>query len=545
VTLSNPPLSRLHRAALTLIIATGLGLRLAWPETTVFCEDQVEACALAEDIAHGHWQTAGLINSGGFRNPPGFVYLLAAVWRLSSEPVSLVIFIAAANVLAVMFSAWLIRRWFSGTAAWWGTAFLAAGPWAIQYSRWIWAQDLMFPAAVVVYWFLWRWTSLGKRWSATGVVLALALLMQIHLIGIVLTVALALLLIWRRRKLPLWPLAVGLVIAVASILPYLFDGHLAAPNERRFGYEHFWRVVPAAAMSVSGLHWQLEFRDGYAAFAASLGWRRWPYELFMVVPVIVLAVAVVMGLGQVWRQRRAGPIAGQYPASWVTALVVLIPLSFVLLGIRTSPTYLPIWYPLPFALMGWSVARLSVRCQTTAPYPLVHGGRGNLLGPPGILGDTPGRQRGSSRGASLIAPVLIAVLAVQLVFFAEQLHYIHSRGGVPGSTIGRSYAGMKTDIAAVPPRLTASEVWMIYEGPSEIQDDPAAYLLRHAQVHNSIAGRQLVRFRCWKGGDQAHDAVRMLTESESPPDTAYLIHPWPATQQMDGTIPRRLRPAGE
>ena len=105
-----------------MVIVAGLALRLVYPGTTVFCEDQARGCALAEDIAGGARPTGGLVNSGGFRNLPGFVYVLAGVWRLWPAPLGLLYFIGAVNVVAVLGSAYLMRRWIGSAGAWWGAA---------------------------------------------------------------------------------------------------------------------------------------------------------------------------------------------------------------------------------------------------------------------------------------------------------------------------------------------------------------------------------------------------------------------------------------
>lgn len=493
------------RAALAALILLGLGLRVWYPGTTVFCDDQARACALAEDVAAGHWQSGGLVNSGGFRNLPGFVYLLAGVWRLWGDPLALVWFTAAVNVLAVVASFFLMRRWIGAAAAWWATAFLATAPWAIHYSRWIWAQDLLFPAALCVWLFLWQWVGRGRKWAALGVVLSLAVLVHIHLVGVVAVLAAALLVVWCRPKLPLWPVAIGVAIAAASVVPYLLEGQLGAPKGDRVGYQHFWRVVPSAAMSVTGLDWRLEFRGGYPALADSLGWRRWPYEAVMCLPVLLLAAGGVMGLRRLWRQRRAGRAARREPTAMVTALVVLIPLAFVVTAIRTSPTYVPMWYPLPFVLIGLAAVRLS---------------------------GTAGRRR------RWTAAVLIGVMCVQLAFFVEQLGYVRGRGGVPGSPLGRSYAAMCRDVAVLAGRVDAGEVLMLYEGPSSIQGEPAAYLLRRARWAGAAGGRAVVRLR-WGGPCRADE----LPEGADPPAGAYLVRPWRGPQQSEGRVPLRPPPA--
>ena len=189
----------------------------------------------------------------------------------------------------------------------------------------------------------------------------------------------------------------------------------------------------------------------------------------------------------------------------VTALVVLIPLAFVVTGIRTSPTYLPMWYPLPFVLIGLAAVRLS---------------------------GTTGRRRW------WIAAVLIGVMCVQLAFFVEQLGYVRGRGGVPGSPLGRSYAAMCRDVAALAGRVDADEVLMLYEGPSSIQGEPAAYLLRRARWAGAAGGRAVVRLR-WGGPC----TVETLRETDKPPQGAYLVRPWRGPQQSGGKIPLRPPPA--
>lgn len=509
------------RIALTIIILAGLALRVAHPGVTTFCRDQVRACALAQDIAEGYWQTGGLINSGHFRNPPGFGYLLAAVWRVLPDPLALVYFTSCINVLAVLASGILLRRWVGSSAAWWATAFLAASPWSIQYSRWIWAQDLLFPGALLVYYFLWKWAALGRQWAAMGVVLALALLVQVHLSSVVLVLAIGFYLLWCRPKLPWVPILLGAAIAIAAFVPYLIDGHLAAPTGNRTGYRHFWRVMPAAAMSLSGIGWQLEFREGYPVFAAALGWRRWPYEIVMLLPVVLLARGLTAGVLTMFRERSVGMQQRRSPATMVVALVVLIPLSFVLLGLRTSPTYLPLWYPLPFAVLGGAAARL------VAPDD-----QRRLSRLPGHLGN-------GSRARPLFALLLIAVLLVELAFFVEQLRFIDRNGGVPQSVLARHYHGTLEDVAAMASRVDAAEVWLAYAGPSDYQDEPAAYLFRRAAWAGAAPRRAVIHFAFWRGPYDDAALIEYLPDGADPPEGAYLIRPWEGPQQVGSKVPLR------
>ena len=547
-----PRLALWLRIALAAVIAAGLGLRVIWPGTTVFCNDQAMACALAEDIAAGRWQSAAVPSSAGFRSTPGYVYLLAAAWKTHPSPMTLLYFITAANVAAVALAFFLMRRWLGAAAAWWATALLASTPWAIHYSRWIWNQDLLFPTALLAYWFLWRWLQ-GRRWAALGLVLAVALVTQIHLSGLALGIAVLLYWLWARPKVPFWPVAIGVVIAVVSFLPYLLGGHLGVPSEGRMGYRHFWRTFAGAAMSVTGLHWGLEFKDGYPAFVEGLQWRHWAYQVVLSLPLALLAGGVGMGLVRLWRQRRAGLEARRSPLSMIAALAILVLVAFVLTGFRTSPTYLPLWYPLPFALMGWAAVSLMRRPDGVSSWrgrpALASRGHPALADPHVPNGEAAAARSGpvappSRPGAwrNWLAAVLLAVMAGQLAFFAEQLNYMRVRGGVPGSVIERSYAGATADVTAAVGQVHTREVYLDYEGRSNIQDAAAAWLFRHAKWSGDQPGRTLIRF-AWGQGQSAPAVTATLLPDDVPPDANYFqVRPWTGPQERGGGILYRPAP---
>ncbi len=492
---------------LLAIIITGLLLRVVLPGTTVFIGDQVVACAFAEDIVAGSLPTAGLTNSGGFRNLPGFVYLLAPVWWVSPDPNSLISFIAGLNVLGVLCTALLFTRWIGSAAAWWGVAFFASAPWAIYYSRWIFAQHLLFPIALLVYFFLWQWLSRGRQWASIGVIFALALLLQVHLAGIVLAMAIGLSLLWWRPKLPWVPLSIGTIVVLVLLLPYFLDGHLSFPRGNRVGYEHFWRVLPAAAMSLSGIGWQFEFREGYAAFADVLGWRRWPYEAVMLGPVLLFTIGLCAGLLKLWRERNIKRPPYISPLMLSVVLVLVLPLTFSILGLRTSPTYTPVWYPLPFLFIGWVTVR--------------------LLGKAG-----PSSRR-------WLTSTLLAVLVIELAFSFEQFHYTHTNGGVPGARLGRSYAAMKNDLDDLASCIEASEVWLDYNGSkSVIPVEAAAYLLRRATWGGTTPKRAVIRFRRWRDFHENPCIVDILPDAVAPPEGSFRVRPWSKNQQVGSKIPK-------
>lgn len=490
-------------AILWAIILAGVALRLAWPGTMTFADDQARACALAQDIAEGRWESAGLLNSGAFRNPPGFVYLLAGVWILCPHPIALIVFVQLANVAAFVAAGWMLHRIAGRPAALWGMAYFAAAPWAIQYCRWIWAQDMLFPPAVFVYIGLWRWMVVGRRWGALMAILALLALVEIHLTGVVLALAVALMVALWRPKIPWLPVAMGLAIVATALVPYWLSGELRTPAGNRIGITHVWRVIPAAAMSVGGLGWQLEFKAGYVQFVESLAWRHWPYLLAMAVPAFLL----VIGLSLIWRNRWSNTHRPILPAlrprtgiGLCTALLVLIPLSFIILRIRTSPTYLPLWYPLPFLPIGLAAAWLASR-------------RGTV----GVM----------SKG------VMLACLVGELSFFAEQLCYLDKHGGVPKSLLDRSYNGLMADGRVLVASIHADEIWVQYTGSSVAMDEAVAYAFRRLAWTDGRGQRALIRY-CgpWDG----RITVEWVPPGVPVPANAWQAHPWSGPAQHQGRI---------
>ena len=247
-------------------------------------------------------------------------------------------------------------------------------------------------------------------------------------------------------------------------------------------------------------NWSLEFRGGYPRFVQYLAGRRWPYEALMTVPPLLLVGGVA---GAAWEVRRRRGSASP-PLSLLLSLVLLIPLVFVALGIRVSPTYMPLWYPLPFALMGWAAQRCT----------------------------QPGAGRGWRR---LLTPLLLLVLAGQLAFFADQLHYLATRGGVPDSLLDRSYAGLIADRTALAPKVQAGEVWVEYAGTSPIMNEATAYVFRHAAWTGSAPGRVLIRYQPpWLGPP----TIESLPDEAVPSPKAYQVHPWTGRQQRDGRVLR-------
>jgi hypothetical protein len=277
---------------------------------------------------------------------------------------------------------------------------------------------------------------------------------------------------------------------------------LDSPGGSRVGYVHFWRVIPAALMSVTGVGWQLEFNDGYPGLLAHFGVRQWVYLAAMGVVLLVFGVGMVMAMGRLWSRRRSAMEQRRDPVTMSAALCVLIPVSFVLLGIRTSPTYVPMWYPLPFLLMGWAVATRVGRLNS------------------GVI-----------RG--VVQMVLLGAMVLQLGFFADQLQYTRRCGGIPGG-LGMDYQTLERQAVVIAESEDDSMMLNLEckELICPIQYEALVYLVRRQVQKNRFGSPQPIRL------------IRFIADpsvAEGRP-VIYQFQPWTLLHQSDGEIPAMPRP---
>ncbi len=209
-------------AALALLTLLGAALRLAWLDLAPFGFDQARVSALALEMARGGRLAAtGMQSSAGVPNLPATVWVFALFYRLCSDPFFATGCVAMLNALGVLALGWLAGRAWGPTAGLVAAAVWAASPWAIFFSRSIWAQDLLPPLAIL--WACCGYLAAEKRsprWLAAHLFLA-GLAPQIHYAGVALWPG-SLWLLWRTG---LWRhgrgVAAGLAGALLPTIPFI------------------------------------------------------------------------------------------------------------------------------------------------------------------------------------------------------------------------------------------------------------------------------------------------------------------------------------
>lgn len=356
--------------ALAFILGTGLWLRACGLENMEFKADEAVAIELASGIPEGRFPATGLMSSVGLPNPPLFVYILSIPALLTSSPIGAGLFIALCGALSV-FIAYRIGTILMGrstglTAA----ALMAVSPWAVLYSRKIWAQDLLQLLASLEMVGILRMDDRGPGSRATSFAVPVIALFaaQIHMSGVALVLILALVLLLRIRR-PRWMAFIaGSLLGAAPLVPYILQ-------LRKSGLMESWRsgmasrggpglsllpdriVGSIVKVLETGAYGGLDYLLGPMA----QGFRQ---GLFAASFTNVLFIAVIAGgLGFLIfhavkiRVDETTEVRGDHKAWLVLLLWIAVPVVMIsLLPVRILGFYFIVTFPAPFVLAGLAIA---------------------------------------------------------------------------------------------------------------------------------------------------------------------------------------------
>ena len=329
--------------AFAAVIALAAAVRLARPDLTEFKADEGRLLTLALQAAAGDVPRHGIASSVGFPNAPLSVWLYALPLLFWRHPFAPTLFTGLLNMLAVIGVYWLARRTWGVPAALATALLLAAGPWAIIFSRKIWAQNLLPPFAVG--WAIGAALAFveGRRPFVVLHLVCLALAAQLHPAAAGLAPATLLFLVVFRRRVGWGWVVVGGLLAALTAAPYLW---------------HLWGVWRAGG---------LPFATGQAAAEVSLDSLRLALSIaggFGIEPlagegfVLPLGAAVARWLWLVLVVAGAGYAALQAARRWErpASQVGLIVLAWLL-----APALLFVWHRTP-VYVHYFIAGLPAAC---------------------------------------------------------------------------------------------------------------------------------------------------------------------------------------
>ncbi|MCB9459400.1 MAG: glycosyltransferase family 39 protein [Anaerolineaceae bacterium] len=369
---------------LLILFVAGL-LRLGQPGIVEFFHDEAMLSSLAQDMVDGkHFPLTGINSSTGIPNPPINVYIMALPYAISSDPQVATIFVMLLNVLGVGLL-WLIaHRYFGKTTALIAGLTYAASPWAILYSRKIWAQDFHTPFLLLALFLglygFWEAPRRGEgranRWQITAQALCLPTMligMQIHFAAWALVPMYMLLIVMRHRRVRWGALVASALLSALVLLPYGLGLAQTLQDDPT-------RVSAAAERSTAteGLSFDNASLEAVIALATGYGVETWvapnqTEDMLAAVPPPalwwIIGGAALLGVGVLLWQASLRPLA---PIVLIWALLpplVLLP--------QWTPVYIHYFIasiPAYMLLAGISVAWLSRQV------PLKQAGRAIILG---------------------------------------------------------------------------------------------------------------------------------------------------------------------
>ncbi len=268
--------------------------RVAFMQYIEFKGDEALNLFLASrPLFHHPFPPASQASSAGILNFPLLNYLLFPIAIFTLYPPTISLVIALLNVATVGAFFLLFSKYHDKLTGFLASCFLAVSPWAILYSRKIWAQDFLLPLSFPFFLSIYKILE-GKQkyWILLGI--SSMLLIQIHQIAGI--IPLLVLLALYKRAFASWKfLLLGLGIGLIPAIPYFWyvlpHACITCQNTNlvnRLSFHTFLSFFrPLQLLSIGNFY--KEFGDDYALFAVQFPFfynvGKLTYISYLLVPI--------------------------------------------------------------------------------------------------------------------------------------------------------------------------------------------------------------------------------------------------------------------
>ena len=289
---------RLDLLGLFVVLLTATILRIGFVGVAEYRKDEAQLTSLNLDIRQG--QTIpflGIPSSIGLPNSPMTVYLLIPPFLLSPSPLVALVYIGLLNVIGVGLL-WLIGyRYFGRMVASIAGLAYAVNPWAVLYSRKIWAQDYHTPFILLAIFLALYGFVDKKRWAQIVCLPILLIGLQIHFAAWSLVPVYLWLVIYGRKNTSWRVLGITALLGILVLVPYGIGyiqsrGQFSAVFPSRWYQDLIAEPAQQTASLVTGLQLEGTFARYQAAdFLAQVPQPAllWSIEgIFMLLGLIVL-----------------------------------------------------------------------------------------------------------------------------------------------------------------------------------------------------------------------------------------------------------------
>lgn len=199
--------------------------------------DEMQVTILAKDLVAGRdIPLQGIVSSVGLPNTPMTVYIAAIPYLVSSDPVFATLFVALFNVIGVGLLWGFVNRYMGPTPAFFAGLVYAVNPWAVKFSRKIWAQSLLSTLVILAFWLGMLGFIERKRWAQALCLPVLVIVAQIHYSGALLVPVYAWFL-WQGRHHLAWrALVASVILSLILVTPFVI-GATRFTDEAWDGYQ--------------------------------------------------------------------------------------------------------------------------------------------------------------------------------------------------------------------------------------------------------------------------------------------------------------------
>lgn len=205
-----------------IIFLFAAAFRIPYLKYVEFKGDEALNLLLAtRPLFHHPFPSASQASSAGILNFPLLNYLLFPIVIFTTYPPTISFVIALLNTFTIAGFFLLFKKYHGKLVAFLASCVLAFSPWAILYSRKIWAQDFLLPLSLPFFLSLYKIIEGKKRyWFLFG--FTSMLLLQIHQLAIIVPFGLFIGLLWEKHK-PQWRFLLwGIAIGLIPTIPYFW-----------------------------------------------------------------------------------------------------------------------------------------------------------------------------------------------------------------------------------------------------------------------------------------------------------------------------------
>lgn len=206
-----------------LVFLTAVFFRVTNLNLIAFQYDEATTLShIVRFYSHPYFIDIGMLSSIRINNFPLFDYVVIIMAFVSRDPMFLSFMIGLINSLLIACFFLYIRNFFNQRVALFSSLLLATSPWAILFSRKLWAQDTLMFFLIPGLFFLCRLIFRREtRFSSFFLTFLLTLLAQIHSQGIFFGITIAALLLILRPRINFRLALLGLILGLVTIIPYI------------------------------------------------------------------------------------------------------------------------------------------------------------------------------------------------------------------------------------------------------------------------------------------------------------------------------------